>query len=362
MNLKTQKILAGFSFLLLLFGLFQMSTLKPQSAIKAVYWWKTTFSKSSYYNERENAFMQSHSIKKMYVKLLDVDYSPGAGIFPASKTRIEYYLGEQTDSCEYIPVIYITKEVLLHLDSSNLDYYAKNFLTQALRIETHIKHPVNEIQIDCDWTKETKNTYFKLLLCLKKWAPQYQYSATLRLYPYKYRTELGIPPVNRVMLMVYNIDNARNFKQANSIFNVNQAAKYLAIKEYPLPMDYALPVFSWTLVYRNNRFLKVFSSDIIPEISTTIRPGDSDSTLLQKLDPNVYLVKSPNRLYDAYNLKAGDILKVETCRERELNEASMLISKLPFDTKTTIALFDLDPSDLEKIPYEKIEAAYAPYH
>ena len=163
-------------------------------------------------------------------------------------------------------------------------------------------------------------------------------------------------------LTVESLDNARNFKQANSIFNVNLAAKYLAVKDYPLPMDYALPVFSWTLVYRNNRFLKVFSSDIITEISTTNSPGYPDSTLLQMLEPNVYLVKVPNRYYDAYNLKAGDILKVEACREKELSEASMLIGKLPFDTKTTIALFDLDPTDLEKISHEKIEAAYAPYH
>jgi hypothetical protein len=362
MNPNIQKIVASLSFLLLLFALWQMGTLKRTSATRAIYYWKTSFEKNTYGNERENDFIQKHEIKKMYVKLLDVDYSDGAGIFPASKTRIEYYPGEFVDSTFYIPVIYITNQVLLHLDSANMDYYAKNFISNALRLETHIHRPVKEIQIDCDWTKSTRDTYFKLLLCMKKWAPQYQYSVTLRLYPYKYRNELGIPPVNRVMLMVYNIDNARNYKQANSIFNVNEAAKYLRKKNYPLPMDYALPVFSWTLVYRNHQFLRVFTNNIIPEINTNIYAGQIDSRLLKRLEPNLFLVVKPNRGYDPYSLKSGDILKVESCGEKELIEASLLISRLPFTPQTTIALFDLDPNDLEKISYEKIEAAYAPFH
>jgi len=362
MNPKIQKMIASLSFLLLLFALWQMGNQKKVMAIKAVYWWKTSFSKNSYGNEKENEFMQKHEIKKMYVKLLDVDYSEGAGIFPVVKTQIDYYPGEAGDSTDYIPVIYITNQVLQHIDSANIDYYAKNFIRHALRLETYIHKNINEIQIDCDWTKGTRETYFQLLECMRYWAPQYQYSVTLRLYPYKYRSELGIPPVNRVMLMVYNIENARNYKQSNSIFNVHEAAKYLVKKNYPLPMDYALPVFSWTLVYRNQQFLRVFTNNIIPEINANIYAGQTDSTQLKRLEPNLFLVVKPNRGYDPYSLKAGDILKLESCGEKELSEASLLFSRLPFTTQTTIALFDLDPNDLEKISYEKIEAAYAPFH
>jgi len=361
MNTNIQKIIASISFLLLLIALWQLGTFKKVSAIKAVYWWKTSFDKNTYSHQEENKFIEEHQINKMYVKLLDIDYNESAGIFPVSKTKISYYPGENGDSIEYVPVMYITNEVLKHLDSTNIDYYTKIFIGHALRIETYTGRTVNEIQIDCDWTKGTKVSYFKLLKCMQKWAPQYQYSVTLRLFPYKYRAELGIPPVNRVMLMVYNIDNARNYKQANSIFNVNEAAKYLRKKDYPLPMDYALPVFSWTLIYRNQQFLKVFSSNIVSEISNNRVAGYNDSTELFRFEPNLFLVVKPSKSYNEYSLKAGDILKVEICGEKELTEASLLISRLPFDTKTTIALFDLDANDLEKISYEKIETAYAPF-
>ncbi len=362
MNNKLQQFIAGFSFLILLYCFYQMNHPQKVQVQKAVYNWKTNFSRSTYYNAYEDSFLTSHQIKKMYVKMLDIDYSEAAGIFPVSKTEINYWVEPNTDSLNYVPVVYITNKVLQHLKEEDMDYYAKRILSFALRIETYTKRPTQEIQIDCDWTKTTKETYFNLLLCIQKWAPQFQYSVTLRLYPFKYREELGIPPVDRVMLMVYNIDNAKKFKSANSIFNVNEAAKYLARKDYPLPMDFALPTFSWTLVFRNQQFLKVISENIIPEIIAPRYVGDVAKIQLQKLEENVYLVKEATSGYQENALRAGDIIKVESCGEKELLEARLLISRFAINTKTTIALFDLDQTDLEKIPYEKIEAAYFSMH
>jgi hypothetical protein len=356
-NSKLTQWMAGFSFVLLLLGLYLLRPQQQVVAQKGIYFWKTNFYKSTDQND-ENTFLDRHQIKKVYIKMIDVDYNEAAGIFPASKTDINYYADAATDSCQYIPVIYISNEVLKHLNKDNAEIFANKFISHALRIYTYTKVLPSEIQIDCDWTKGTKEAYFNLLLAMKKIAPQFTYSVTLRLYPYKYSDELGVPPVNRVMLMLYNMENAKNFNNENSLFNANEARKYLKRKAYPLPMDVALPVFSWTLVFRNQRFLNVYTDNIVPKISLQEYNEEPQFTLAS-IAQNKYLVEKATRsVYNNYDLKVGDILKVESCGENELKQAKMLLNYLPLTEQSTIALFDLDLNELNKLSHEQIEAAY----
>ncbi|MDZ4666315.1 MAG: hypothetical protein SGJ00_00380 [bacterium] len=362
MNTKIIQWMAGFSFLLLLIGLW---FLRPQNILqgnKAIYHWKTVFNKSSY-TSAEDSFLNRHQIRKVYIKMLDVDYNVAAGIFPASKTALNYYIEKGMDSTEYVPVVYITNEVLKHLNKDNYHEFANNFLSQALRIYSQTEILPKEIQIDCDWTKATKDSYFNLLLAMKKIAPQFMYSVTLRLYPYKYKDELGVPPVDRVMLMLYNMENAKNISNINSIFNFNEALKYLKRKDYPLPMDVALPVFSWTLVFRNGMFLKVYSDNIVPKLHGQNAYVYEKEYTLTPLANNKFLVQTVERNgYSNYNLKAGDILKIESCGAQELRQSNLLLRNLPLTQNSTLALFDLDMDELNKITYENIEAAYSLPH
>lgn len=75
MNNKLQQFIAGFSFLTLLYCFYQMNHPQKVQVQKAVYNWKTNFSRSTYYNAYEDSFVTSHQIKKMYVKMLDIEYS-----------------------------------------------------------------------------------------------------------------------------------------------------------------------------------------------------------------------------------------------------------------------------------------------
>ncbi|MBK7469002.1 MAG: hypothetical protein IPJ43_20660 [Saprospiraceae bacterium] len=45
-------------------------------------------------------------------------------------------------------------------------------------------------------------------------------SATLRLYPYKYTDNMGVPPVDKVMLMCYNLLNPLENLKQNSILDL----------------------------------------------------------------------------------------------------------------------------------------------
>ena len=74
---------------------------------------------------------------------------------------------------------------------------------------------------------------------------RYQLSATIRLHQVKYREETGVPPVDYGVLMYYNMGHI-SAMGANSIYDRSTALRYLGkLREYPLPLDIALPMFAW---------------------------------------------------------------------------------------------------------------------
>ena len=154
--------------------------------------------------------------------------------------------------------------------------------------------------------------------------------------------------------MMYNLENAKQLKSRNSLFSLQEARKYLKRNTYPLPMDVALPVFSWTLIFRNGLFLRVLSDNIL----TPILEETAGENPLEKLGANTYLVKESMRKGNLYNLQAGDVLKIETCSQTELVQANSLLRLLPVNEQSTIAIFDLDMKELNKISHEKMEAAF----
>jgi hypothetical protein len=69
-------------------------------------------------------------------------------------------------------------------------------------------------------------------------------------------------------------------------------------------------------------------------------------------------VKESMRSNNDYHLQAGDVLKVESCGQKELVQANSLLRLLPITEQSTIAIFDLDMKELNKISHEKMEAAF----
>jgi hypothetical protein len=68
----------------------------------------------------------------------------------------------------------------------------------------------------------------------------------------QYRERTGVPPVDRGMLMFYNMGKLSAEPGARSIYDADAAERYLArVGEYPLPLDLALPIWSWTVQVRD---------------------------------------------------------------------------------------------------------------
>ncbi|KAF2516481.1 hypothetical protein [Flavobacterium foetidum] len=329
---------------------------KVKNIERAFYYWKS----GSSFSTETSSQLNKLEVKKIYYKLFEVDYSETMGNFPYQKNNPDQYTFRDLDSVNVVPTIFIKNEIFQYNNEKSLDKLADNivFLINKYRKERYrygnneeINFDYSEIQIDCDWTKSTKDKYFYLLKKIKELSKK-EISCTLRLYPYKYPDIMGVPPVDKAMLMCYNLIKPLSQSDKNSILDINELKSYLDKKRsYPVHLDIALPVFYWTLWYHNNRFagLVDFSSADI-------------SGITKQTKPMWYEMTEDYTFEYEYYLKKGDQLKIEEVDTKTLQEAISIIKKnVELDDTTTISLFHLGNSTLKKYKNEEISSFYSAF-
>jgi hypothetical protein len=206
---------------------------KVERVERAFYYWK-----GNSLGQENLGQIKKLKLNKLYVKLFEVDYSEARGNFPFEKNRPRYYDFKELDSLEVVPTIYIKNGIFQYNDEKSLDKLADNIVFLINKYSTEVDYSdrkeqvfnYNEIQIDCDWTKSTKDKYFYLLKKIKVLSKK-ELSCTLRLYPYKYPDIMGVPPVDKATLMCYNLIKPLSQKDKNSILDIEELKKYLEQKE-----------------------------------------------------------------------------------------------------------------------------------
>ena len=320
---------------------------KVKNVERAFYYWR---SDNSINSEVERNLM-TNKVKKVYVKFFEIDYSEVMGNYPYDKLDSYSYMLNSDLGVSVIPTVFIKNEIFKYNKEKDLDALADNivFLIDKRCGEKFKKSTIaNEIQIDCDWTKSTKEKYFYLLKKIKEDSKK-EISCTLRLYPYKYKDIMGIPPVDRATLMCYNLVRPLTKSDKNSILDIDELKSYLNEKRaYPIHLDIALPVFSWSQLYQNNHFQKLIN------ISSAELNG-----FTKEVNPMWYEVTKDTTLnWNDYYRKA-DMIKCEEVSSKTLNEAIAVIKKnVSLDANTTIALFDLNESIFMKYSHEEITNFY----
>lgn len=319
---------------------------------RAFYYWKS----NSSIHDDDAKQLKDLKVRKLYVKLFEVDYNEARGNFPFEKNRVDRYELDDLDSVTVVPTIFIKNGIFQYNDEKSLDQLADNitFLIDKYSKEEYGNQQkvfdYNEIQIDCDWTKSTKDKYFYLLKKIKSLSGK-EISCTLRLYPYKYPDIMGVPPVDKVTLMCYNLIKPLTKKTKNSILDIEELKKYLNEKKsYPVHIDVALPVFYWTQLYQNNRFEELL------DLST-----NDVKTFAKNTEPLWYQIEKDTSLnYGETYLKIGDQVKCEDVSATDINQAIALIKKyVDLDKSTTISLFDLDKSTFNQYSHEEISGFYS---
>lgn len=237
----------------------------------AVYYWKTVFSP----NEYERRFMKDHQVKRIYLKLFDVGVDnlyDGEGEVPVPiattffKDSIKHVTG---NDIEVVPVVFITVEAL-RLDKPLSEKIVKR-VDDMCRAQ-HIEY--NEIQLDCDWTKETKGLFYKLCRDVKEQLHEKKkgLSSTIRLH----QLRDTLPDIDYGVLMLYNTENLQNPNIKNSIINSRVVSEYMRHAKSDKHLDFAYPTYEWTLWFKDNKFMGILTSEDTTLIKGYIRHERSE--------------------------------------------------------------------------------------
>lgn len=338
---------------IVLFGLFLLGLYScknensVQNVARAFYYWKNDTS----LNYQDVQRLNELQVKKVYVKYFEIDYNEAMGNFPFAKNNRISYQVEGIEGLNIIPTVYIKNEIFKFNSEKDLDILADNivFLIDKYNKELSQKAVTDkEIQIDCDWTASTKDKYFYLLKKIKAISKR-EISCTLRLYPYKYPEKMGIPPVDKVTLMCYNLIKPLSQKDKNSILDYDELKLYLDKKRtYPKHIDIALPIFFWSHLYQGNQFTQVLKMN-----------SDDLKGFTKPLKPMWYeVIKDTIVDYSNY-IRKGDKIKCEEVSPETIEKTIALIMKnVTLEKEITVSFFHIDNEVLNQYPNEELSDFY----
>ncbi|MFD2583234.1 hypothetical protein ACFSR6_12110 [Pedobacter vanadiisoli] len=334
---------------ILVISLFLFLGCKQKSIVyPTFYYWKTDYQNK----KEESTYLDQFKSKSLYVRIMDVDFNPDLQLpVPVSPIKFSDQIPKQTD---IVPVVFIVNQVFNKIDTLQT-------LVMADRIAKFVKAKVkqagkqsyHELQIDCDWTKGTRNRYFKFLEQLKAnpLLKAKTISVTLRLHQVKNIVSSGVPPVEKAILMCYNMGNLRKYGTQNSILDQDEMDLYLKdyLGQYPVPLDVALPLFEWAVVFRNGQY-----AGISKRISK-----------IQIEDKKLFKQRENSILYDllvdypAAGLKRGDVVRWEQISPEDLLASSKFLSRYLASRDRNLVFYHLDTDLLKHFTHENLQKVIA---
>ena len=315
---------------------------KENSIEPSFYHWKSSLSLQI----EERNYLDKLNVQKIYLKFFDVDWNLNQKTaIPLASLQIN---PQHLKGLNLVPTIFITNRTLIHLPTNRLEELADKIVKKVQEIQKDLPlRQIQEIQFDCDWSLKTKANYFNLLELLKLRLKNIELSATIRLHQIKYFHQTGIPPVNRGMLMFYNMGDLGNPEAHNTILDLTIAKKYLAkLDQYPLDLDIALPLFSWGVLLRDNKMIQLINNLSVQELKGSKR--------FLKLDENRFKVLESTYLNACY-LYQDDQIRLEQVSTAQLIQAAKLLAAHVKPIDRSISFYHLDTTVIKHYPYEILE-------
>ena len=304
----------------------------------AIYYWKTTFQLTEY----EKQFLHAHNIHKIYMRMFDVDYGEDndgtVRSIPVATTR---FLDTIPAGIEIVPTVYITTKAI----RKNSEFASLLYNRVQAMVKQNKLGNIKEIQVDCDWTKDSQSDFFSFCEELRNYAVEdgIKISATIRLH----QLRKDVPPVDKGVLMLYNTGSVYSSDTKNSILSYKDVEPYLCTEvNYPLPLDYAFPAYEWSILFRGNQFHSILRT-------TDFRNTDH----YKKWKDNKYEVIKATDL-EKIRLWKRDIIYVETSSLEEILKVKKLVrSKIKQHSYHSI-IYHLDGKNLSKYTQQEIDLIY----
>ena len=306
---------------------------------RSFYYWKTKFALDS----SEKQALQQHNVRKLYLRFFDADWDALSNdARPAGKLQIAQV---PPTGILIVPVVYITQEVLQRSDSAALRKLASRIATLITsQAEQAAMGLADEVQVDCDWTATTRDRYFYLLEELRD-EPLLQgrkLTATIRMHQLKYRGQTGVPPVDRGLLMCYNMGNLKDPSVNNSIIDPEEVSRYIGgLSSYPLPLDIALPIFDWWVLFDRNEYRGLVRD-------FRLQPPEGENRIAFARDTTI----------NGYGFKAGQWLRHETSPAPDVLLSAQKLSRKLKMKDITVILYHLDSANLANYSPDDLESFY----
>lgn len=282
---------------------------KPKEHLYSFYYWKTTLK----LDDIETNALRNATANKLFVRYFDVDKKAGR-FEPVAIARKEETFHT---SKEIVPVVFILNRVFLGIKKTEISFLAKRvFKMVEERHESFGFGKITELQIDCDWTKSTKQDYFQFLKELQQIA-QKEISITLRLHQVKFKEKTGIPPVKKVYLMCYSTSSPLKNSTTNSILDTKILKNYLAkLEHYPIKnIQIALPIYSWGIIENHLGKHKLING---------LALRDLENTNFVKIAENKVRILNDG-FYFGFFLNKGFTIKLEEISDEKIDETILFL-------------------------------------
>lgn len=289
------------------------------------------------------SYLDSLGVKILYLRLFDLDWVEG-NVQPVSE-----WLGHAPMDSDrnLIPVVFITNRAFESAGTCDADCLAdKVWKKISLMFRERFRSRPVEVQIDCDWTQTTRGAYFAFLQALRSLALREGciVSATIRLHQVTWAQKTGVPPVNKGMLMWYNTGDIEDWSESNAILDDRHTSAYLeGFDTYPLPLDLALPVFSWGVLFRDGQ---------LELLIHPLQESDlQDSTYFIRTAPHFYAVRRSG-YFKGHYLYPGDKIRWDHAEREQLVKAMQQVKQVWKRPVSRVAFFHLDSSVMHHYPAE----------
>jgi hypothetical protein len=153
--------------------------------------------------------------------------------------------------------------------------------------------------------------------------------------------------------MAYNMGNLKDPSTANSILDTKELKKYTgSLSSYTLPLDAALPLFEWNVLFRNDQYAG------LAEFA-----GNSflSSSNISKISGNRYLVIR-DTVVNGYSFLKDDVLRHEESNYEEILAAEKILSENLSGSGHRLSLFHLDSLILKKYTSHELEDIFNGLH
>ncbi len=337
---------------LALLSLFFTCQPKERQSQPSFYFWRTNFLLDSL----EQSYLKALKVESLYLRCFDVAWNEAKQqAQPLGILQISNQNKPLPQLRRIIPTVFITNQTLLQLPDSLRPVLAQQIARQLQAIhqkpafkETFPKAIIDELQLDCDWSLQSRAAFFDLIALLKKeLKDSLKIGVTLRLHQYKYPQKTGVPPVEVANLMCYNTGNLQDPSTSNSILEIETVKSYLTSQQqYPVALRVALPIYAWAVLIRSGKVINLIANTDTQALENPKFKKTNQAEHYQVLE---------SHYFKGIYLYKDDIIRFEHISPKQLYELAQVLKRhFKTDIKEWI-FFQLNSVDLRKFSVETLK-------